>query len=208
MKSSNINIRVDRELKEKCEKIYESMGINMSIAINLFLNQTVRVNGIPFEILACNNVENVIEGKKSTLKICNKKIECIEKDNMYFIEYNNLKYVIAFESIYANELCIYPNTWKIENRGVLPSVVHYETSNINEYKSKFFDKMLSLTDYENKIIVMKNVDRISIHPNHNKKQLLMPEDKVNGINIVKESEVDNLLKYYNDFFEKKEYIID
>ena len=27
MKSSNINIRVDRELKEKCEKIYESMGI-------------------------------------------------------------------------------------------------------------------------------------------------------------------------------------
>ena len=58
MKSSNINIRVDKELKEKCEKIYESLGINMSIAINLFLNQTIRVNGIPFEIKAPKLDEN------------------------------------------------------------------------------------------------------------------------------------------------------
>ena len=96
----------------------------------------------------------------------------------------------------------------IKYLGVIEEVTSPSFVILNEYKSKFFDKMLSLTDYENKIIVMKNVDRISIHPNHNKKQLLMPEDKVNGINIVKESEVDNLLKYYNDFHEKKEYIID
>ena len=48
---------------------------------------------------------------------------------------------------------------------------------------------------------------ISIHPNHEKKQLLLPENKVNGINIVRESEVYNLLQYYNDFNDIVEYVL-
>ena len=207
MKSSNINIRVDKELKEKCEKIYESLGINMSIAINLFLNQTIRVNGIPFEIIAPNIIDEDLEGEKTKIKICNERISCVKIDGMYYFEYNGLKFVIAYETIDADELCIYPNVWKIENKSVFPSVIHYETSSINEFNSKYYNKMLSIEEEINKIIIIKKVKKISIHPNYQKKHLLLPENKVNGINIVSETEVDNLLKYYNDFNEKKEYTI-
>ena len=52
--------------------------------------------------------------------------------------------------------------------------------------------MLYITNNINKVIVLKKVDRISIHPSNAKKQLLLPENKVNGINIVLESELYNL----------------
>ena len=134
-KESNINIRVDKELKDKCEKLYESLGINMSIAINLFLNQSLRANGIPFEIKASNEIDKEINGKKETIKINKKKIDCINKNELLYFEYNNQKYVIAYENVDAFELCIYPSVWKIETKNVLPSVIHFETSNIKEYKS-------------------------------------------------------------------------
>ncbi len=50
MSSVNINIRTDAELKKSAEKIFEELGLNMSAAINIFLKQTVRVNGIPFDL--------------------------------------------------------------------------------------------------------------------------------------------------------------
>lgn len=207
MKSSNINIRVDKELKEKCEKIYESLGINMSIAINLFLNQTIRVNGIPFEIKAPKLDENKDYEYNDTIKIGNKKIQCKKINNLYYFEYNNEKFVASYETINANELCIYPDGWKIENKGVFPSVIHFETSNITKYESKCFDEMQHITDNINKIIILRKLDKISIHPNHEKKHALLPENKVNGINIVLESEIVNLLNFYSDFKETREYFL-
>lgn len=141
----------------------------------------------------------------SKIRIYNAKIPCIKKDDLYFVEYNNNMFVIAYETVHANELCIYPEGWKIENKGVFPSAIHFETSNITDYKSRSYDEMLSITNNINKVIVLKKVDRISIHPSNAKKQLLLPENKVNGINIVLESELDNLLKYYNDFKDKIDY---
>lgn len=50
MASTNINVRTETELKNKAEKIFEDLGLNMSVAINMFLKQTVRENGIPFSL--------------------------------------------------------------------------------------------------------------------------------------------------------------
>ena len=49
-KTSNINIRIDDELKKEAEKLFNDLGINMSSAINVFLKQSVREQKIPFEI--------------------------------------------------------------------------------------------------------------------------------------------------------------
>ena len=143
----------------------------------------------------------------SKIRIYNEKIPCIKKDDLYFVEYNNNMFVIAYEKINANELCIYPSSWKIENRSAIPSVIHFETSNISEYKSKYFDKMLTLSQEIIKIIVLKQVGKVSIHPNHENKQILLPENKVNGVHIVLETEMDELLKHYNDFSEVKQYTL-
>lgn len=50
MASVNINVRVDENLKKSAENLFDELGLNMSTAINVFLKQAVRINGIPFEM--------------------------------------------------------------------------------------------------------------------------------------------------------------
>jgi len=47
---TNINIRMDRTLKEQAESLFSEFGMNMTTAFNIFLKQTVRLGKIPFEI--------------------------------------------------------------------------------------------------------------------------------------------------------------
>ena len=49
-KTTNINIRVDEELKRKAEAIFNELGLNMSTAMNMFLRYSVRYGGIPFDL--------------------------------------------------------------------------------------------------------------------------------------------------------------
>ena len=48
MPTTNINIRADSEIKSKAQEIFNSLGLDMSTAINLFLRQTIRQNDLPF----------------------------------------------------------------------------------------------------------------------------------------------------------------
>ena len=50
MAATNINIRTDSELKAKAQVILSDLGLDMSTAINVFLNQIVYQQAIPFEI--------------------------------------------------------------------------------------------------------------------------------------------------------------
>lgn len=50
MATTNLNIRTDKEIKEAAEKIYSSLGLNMTTAINMFLRTSIRENGIPFDL--------------------------------------------------------------------------------------------------------------------------------------------------------------
>ncbi|MCL1816999.1 MAG: type II toxin-antitoxin system RelB/DinJ family antitoxin [Clostridiales bacterium] len=50
MATTNINIRTDSELKTKAQSILADLGLDMSTAINVFLNQVVYKQAIPFEI--------------------------------------------------------------------------------------------------------------------------------------------------------------
>lgn len=55
MASTNINIRIDAELKQQFEKLCSEMGITMTTAFTIFAKQTVRENRIPFEIKGNKN---------------------------------------------------------------------------------------------------------------------------------------------------------
>ena len=50
MNSANLNIRTDKEVKIAAEKLFDALGLNMTTAVNMFLRQAIRENGIPFEI--------------------------------------------------------------------------------------------------------------------------------------------------------------
>lgn len=60
MATANINVRVDETLKKSAETLFEEIGMNMSTAINIFLKQAVRENGIPFQLkLETPNIETI-----------------------------------------------------------------------------------------------------------------------------------------------------
>ncbi len=50
MATTNLNVRTDKEIKEAAEKIYSSLGLNMTTAINMFLRASIRESGIPFDL--------------------------------------------------------------------------------------------------------------------------------------------------------------
>lgn len=50
--SKVINVRVEDELKEEASELFNSMGLDMTAAIKLFLRQSVIERKIPFEIKA------------------------------------------------------------------------------------------------------------------------------------------------------------
>ena len=45
-----IQIRIDKELKELATKTFESMGLDLSTAIRIYLRKTVLENGLPFNL--------------------------------------------------------------------------------------------------------------------------------------------------------------
>lgn len=48
--TTNISIRMDSELKNQAEALFSELGMNMSTAFNIFVRQSLREGGIPFEI--------------------------------------------------------------------------------------------------------------------------------------------------------------
>jgi len=50
MPSTNINVRIDSELKTKAQMVLASLGLDMTTAINVFISQVVFTQSIPFEI--------------------------------------------------------------------------------------------------------------------------------------------------------------
>ena len=50
MATTNINVRVDPDLKKAAESLFSDLGLNMSTAITMFLKNAVSNEGIPFDV--------------------------------------------------------------------------------------------------------------------------------------------------------------
>lgn len=71
--TTNLNIRIDKAVKESSEKVFEELGLNMTTAVNIFLRQVIRVNGIPFEIKGNVPKQETIEAMEESIAIANGK---------------------------------------------------------------------------------------------------------------------------------------
>ena len=60
-KISNINIRVNDDLKKQASDLFEYFGMSLSQAITLFLKQAVNTSSIPFEIKAPQFSDEMME---------------------------------------------------------------------------------------------------------------------------------------------------
>ncbi|HJB59127.1 MAG TPA: type II toxin-antitoxin system RelB/DinJ family antitoxin [Candidatus Faecalibacterium faecipullorum] len=48
--TTNISIRMDADLKAQADALFNELGMNLTTAFNIFVRQSLRVGGIPFEI--------------------------------------------------------------------------------------------------------------------------------------------------------------
>ncbi|MBQ7521895.1 MAG: type II toxin-antitoxin system RelB/DinJ family antitoxin [Clostridia bacterium] len=85
---TQINFRIDEEIKNNAEQTLKEMGLNMSTAITMFLVKVVREKRIPFEINAdpFYSAENMAELTRRAKAVKNnpsllKEHELIEVDD-------------------------------------------------------------------------------------------------------------------------------
>lgn len=74
----NMSFRVDKKLKQQADELFKKLGMNTSVALNMFLTQSVREQSIPFIpsidipnarlISAMEEVEAIETGKIKTKK--------------------------------------------------------------------------------------------------------------------------------------------
>lgn len=57
--TTNITIRMDTNLKNKAETLFNELGMNLSTAFNIFVRQSLREGGIPFRIHLEPNAETI-----------------------------------------------------------------------------------------------------------------------------------------------------
>lgn len=50
MATVSTNIKIDPILKQESQALFETLGLNLSTAVNMFLRQAVREQAIPFRI--------------------------------------------------------------------------------------------------------------------------------------------------------------
>ena len=64
--TTNISIRMDSELKAQADALFGELGMNLSTAFNIFVRQSLREGGIPFDIsLAQPNKETAAALRES-----------------------------------------------------------------------------------------------------------------------------------------------
>lgn len=71
--STNMSFRIQKKLKKQADELFKNLGMNTSVAINMFLTQCVREQSVPFVpsmnfpneklILALKEVEDIENGK-------------------------------------------------------------------------------------------------------------------------------------------------
>jgi DNA-damage-inducible protein J len=61
--TTNLSIRIDRNLKNEADSVFNALGMNLTTAITVFVRQAVRQRKIPFEI----SMDTVGSARKATM---------------------------------------------------------------------------------------------------------------------------------------------
>ncbi len=68
---SNVSFRIDSELKNQADTLFQNLGLNMTTAFNMFLRQSVREGRIPFDVTINVPNSDTIEAMIESLRLLN-----------------------------------------------------------------------------------------------------------------------------------------
>ena len=81
----NMSFRVDKNLKKEADMLFKKLGLNTSVALNMFLSQSVREQAIPF-----NPTMEIFTPSNRLLKAL-EEAEAIEKGLVKAKRYNTFQ---------------------------------------------------------------------------------------------------------------------
>lgn len=81
MESTTMSFRIDKGLKKEADQLFKRLGLNTSVAINMFLTQSVREQSIPFAVTS--------EVPNRKLKKALKEVEKYEQGKINLKSYEN-----------------------------------------------------------------------------------------------------------------------
>lgn len=85
----NMSFRVDKDLKEKADELFKKLGMNTSVALNMFLTQSVREQQIPFKVTMKSPEPS------DRLKEALQELEDVESGKIKLKGYNNMTDLIT-----------------------------------------------------------------------------------------------------------------
>ena len=77
MAQTTLSVRVDEKSKKAFDKFFTDIGMNTSVAINLFIKTVIRENRIPFELTLEKNDKTFYS--EENIKHLKKAIEMLEQ---------------------------------------------------------------------------------------------------------------------------------
>lgn len=97
MNNTTINIRIDSKTKDAAHKTFETLGLDISTAVKMFLRKAVDTNSIPFEVRTENGFTaaqemEIRKGTQETIKTGKKysSSENAHKDILGETKFNKL----------------------------------------------------------------------------------------------------------------------
>ena len=62
---TNLNIKVNRDLKKQADALFNEMGMTLTTAVNIFIRQAVQEQAIPFRIYVDSNRAIALKAKEA-----------------------------------------------------------------------------------------------------------------------------------------------
>lgn len=82
MDNLQLNIKIDPQIQRQAQQIFDELGLDMSTAVNIFLRQSIRKNGLPFDVsLDAPNAETLqafAEGDRMLRDPATKRFSSVE----------------------------------------------------------------------------------------------------------------------------------
>jgi DNA-damage-inducible protein J len=82
---TNLNIKIDRNLKAEADRLFNEMGMNLTTAVNVFVRQAVLERAIPFRInrgIANEGISESIEQRRASLQEVRNLLADVDGNNI------------------------------------------------------------------------------------------------------------------------------
>ena len=67
--TSNLTVRLDKQVKQDAEKLFNELGMTLSGAINIFLHPALEVEGLPFQVKKKRPNRETLAAMKEALEL-------------------------------------------------------------------------------------------------------------------------------------------